>query len=53
MLEKSSEEHEPFEFQVLMAKGSVLIESKNGLGWKGPQGSSGSNPSAIGRAANC
>ena len=29
-----------------------IIESQNGLGRKGPQGSSGSNPPATGRAIN-
>ena len=28
------------------------LESQNGLGWKGPQGSSISNPSAAGGATN-
>ena len=30
----------------------IIIESQNGLGWKGPQRSSNSNPPAAGRAAN-
>ena len=33
-------------------KKAPFIESQNGLGWKGPQGSSGSNSSTTGRATN-
>ena len=29
-----------------------IVESQNGLGWKGPQGSSSSKPPATGRATN-
>lgn len=31
---------------------NIITESQNDLAWKGPQGSSGSNPSAAGRATN-